>query len=408
MTILYIFTSAGLSSSSVQNKVINQIQALNHNGVNCKGLFFTTDEVNPENQEDELKNYKFIHVPKVYDKYFKSLKKRNLCHKKIYEYLEAKQPIFDLIYFRYDNAGSYLSKLVNKYQYKFFFEHVTSETEEIKLYKLENPLRLNLSSLLGNMEYLWLPLLREKIWGKQIRKDALFGICNSSDIARYEIQMAGGRYRTFIGGDAVKTAEYQLRKDIPILEKEFKMIFLKGASTAADFNGLDRLFNGIKNYEGSFDIKLYLHGKNLQSEIKMIQEMGIGNQVVTGEFIQKNDTEILMQQMHLGISAMGLHRKGIKGTTTIKAREYFARGIPFIFGHADPDISASEEAMKYCMEFDADDKAIDIEKVINWYLKLNNYPDYPSKMRDFAQKHLDYDVKMCKLKNYIEEVTQLS
>ncbi len=399
MKLLYIFTSASMNGSSVQTKVINQIQALNENGVDCKGLFFTTDEFDSAIRQ---KHYDYITVPRIKQKYFRSLKQRNVYHRTVYQYFEKENPEFDFIYFRYDNASSFISGLTKKYPGKIFFEHVTAETEEIKLYGNENPLRLNLSSVLGNLEFMWLPLWREKIWGKSMRRNAAFGLCNSKDIANHEIKMAGGKYKTLIGGDAVKTSDYVLRAATPALENEFRMVFLKGASTSADFNGLDRLFKGIKNYKGKYKIKWFLHGKNLSSETKMIRELGLEEQVVPGAYIQREEAEQLMQVMHLGISAMGLHRKGIKGTTTIKAREYFARGIPFIFGHHDPDLSESQTAMKYCMEFEANDEPIDFEKVMNWYLELSKDTGYPLQMRKFAENNLDYSVKMHKLKLYLE------
>ncbi len=114
-----------------------------------------------------------------------------------------------------------------------------------------------------------------------------------------------------------------------------------------------------------------------------------------------------MQNIHVGISAMGLHRKGIKSTTTIKAREYFARGIPFIFGHTDPDISGSATAMSYCLEFKANDEAIDFEKVVSWYSVLIKDSDFPTQMRRYAEENLDYSVKMLKLKKHLDMFPQL-
>ncbi len=400
MKVLYIFSSAGLQGSSVQTKVINQIAGLKKNGVDCTGLFFTTDTVLPDcvNQD-----YKFITVPVVKKGYFRSVRQRNACHKRIYQYFEETEPKFDYIYFRYDHASKSVLTLTKKYRKKIFFEHVTAEQEEIKLYRNENPLKLKLSSLLGNLEFLWIPLLRENLWGKRIRQNALFGICNSCDIAKIEEKIANGKYKTILGGDAVKTSDYMVRNPIPPLEREFKIAFLKGASTRADFNGLDRIFKGIKNYSGPYIIKLFLFGKNLHSETKMIESEGILSHVELGAYIGKKESEALMQNTHIGVSAMGLHRKGIKSTTTIKSREYFAQGIPFIFGHHDPDLSDSTIAMEYCLQFDANDKPIDFTKVINWFTQVNSIDGYPMQMRHFAETSLDYTVKMKKLKKHLED-----
>src|SRR5689334_1321603 len=131
MNLVYVFTSAGISGGSVQNKVINQIKGLRLSGINCRGLFFTTDNTSPS---DDTAEYKFVKVPVVKKGYFGSLRQRSMCHKTIYEYFQKEQPEFDLIYFRYDHASSYLGKLCRTFRKKVFFEHVTAETEEIRLY----------------------------------------------------------------------------------------------------------------------------------------------------------------------------------------------------------------------------------------------------------------------------------
>jgi hypothetical protein len=400
MRILYVFTSASAGGSSVQTKVINQIEGLNENGVDCFGLFFTTGDID---RATDGRPYKFIQVPNARKGYFGSIKQRKAYHKSIWDYLEKENPEFDFIYFRYDNAGSFLNRLTKKYYRKIFFEHVTAETEEIKLYSSENPLKWNVSSILGNLEFLVLPLLREKLWGRAIRKNAAFGLCNSPEIGTHENKVAKGGYRILVGGDAVKVSEYKLRTQIPDFNDDFNIIFLKGAGTKADFNGLDRVFNGIRNYNGTFRINLYLFGRNLIHETAMIKRLGIENNVILGKHIQKEEVEAFMNRIHMGISAMGLHRKGIKSTTTIKAREYFARGIPFIFGHNDPDISDSGTAMSYCMELEANDEPLEFEKLISWYRTLKEDVLHPQEMRLFAENNLDYSVKMKRLKKYLDD-----
>ena len=98
-----------------------------------------------------------------------------------------------------------------------------------------------------------------------------------------------------------------------------------------------------------------------------------------------------------------MHRKCIISNTTIKSREYFARGIPFIFGHHDPDISDNAEAKPFFREFPADESMIDFEKIVNWYNALEKIPEHNNKMRNFAKQHLDYKVKMKKLVLILEE-----
>jgi hypothetical protein len=400
MRILYVYTFASQIAGSVQKKVCAQIEALNDNGVICKGLFLSTDII--EHPED-YPNVDFVLVPKIKAKYFRSTKQRSAYFLALLNQNVIEINDFDFIYFRYPGAHPLLKKWIHNIKPKVFFEHVTAETKEIKSYQIENPIRFNVSSVLGSIEFYYLPLLREILYGSSIRMAAEFGICNSEDIAQYENHAAGSNYKTLVLGDAVQTKIFHVKEKLN-LEQEFRIIFLKGAVTNADFNGLDRVFKGIKIYKGLFNIKFYLFGKNLVAEKKIIQELGIEDQVICSGFIQKAQIDTVVSNIHLGIGALAVHRKGLKSTSTIKTREYFARGLPFVYGHNDPDFSDSKEAMKYCKQITGDDDAIDLEDIINWYQSLEEPFKIPDHMHDFALRFLDYRVKMKKLLLYVNNL----
>lgn len=397
MKLIYIYSGAGIKPNSIQNKILCQIKALNKVGVDCFGLFFTTEDIAFECQE-----YKFINIPKLNKKViFRSLKQRELYQKSINEYFESNKPDFDYLYIRYPGSGRSLLKFSKMFKKRFIFEHVTKEIEEINLYKKENPLKLNISSILGNLEFRFFPILKERLYGSYIRRRAKFAICNSTEIAEYENRIEGGNYITTVGGDAVEV-ETIVAAVRPILNKELRMIFLKGASTNADFNGLDRIFCGIREYTGEYQLKLNIYGKNTAYERELVTKLGIEKMVHIEDFIDHSMIEEIMKTIHLGLGAFGVHRKGMISTTTIKTREYFARGVPFIYGHSDPDFSNNLEAKRYCLEFPANDSPIDFNQVFEWYKNLTQDSSYVLGMRSFATSNLDYLIKMLKLRNFIE------
>jgi hypothetical protein len=213
--------------------------------------------------------------------------------------------------------------------------------------------------------------------------------------------MSGGKYKTLVLGDAVKTENFVLKKPI-IFENEFKMIFLKGAVTSADFNGLDRVFKGIKNYNGRYNLNFYLYGKNLDFEKKQINELGIIQKIHCDLFIEQSDLDKIIDQMHIGIGALAVHRKGLKSTSTIKTREYFARGLPFIYGHNDPDFTHNKEVQKYCLEVPGNDQAIDFNEIIEWYKNLSFHDNIQIKMRNISIEYFHIKYKMKHLKTVLQ------
>lgn len=397
MRILYVFTSAGIQAGSVQNKVIEQIKALQYSGADCKGLFFTTDEA----VSIEPDVYEFVRVPKIPKTWFRSAKQRIAYHKTLYQYFKQHQPESDFIYCRYPGAGKFIAKWTRLKHCKVFFEHLTTEGPEIRLYAKENPFQWNLSSLLSHVEFRFWPLFQEWRYGKTIRKQAEFGISNSDNIADYENAITGNNYVRLIGGDAVNAEAFPVRQTL-LFNGTLRMVFLKGAVTHADFNGLDRLFKGMSAYTGPIKLHLKLYGRNLENEARQIQQYAIQSMVELNGFLDKKGIDDMMNSVDLGVGALGVHRKGLNSTTTIKAREYFARGLPFFFGHNDPDFSGSPLVSKFCKEYPADDTPINIDELINWFLSIKETSNLSEQMHQYAVEHLDYKIKMKRLIVYLQ------
>jgi hypothetical protein len=136
-------------------------------------------------------------------------------------------------------------------------------------------------------------------------------------------------------------------------------------------------------------IKLIICGYKIDGEIpdkKYIEHLGYKN---------KSDIDQLINNVHLGISTLALHKKQLMEASTLKTREYVARGLPFIYAYTDPDLN--EDSKEFALEFPNDDSLIDMEKVIEFAKKALEDKELPQKMRKYAEEHLDYEVKMKKL-----------
>jgi hypothetical protein len=380
----------------VQTKVLNQIKYLNVAGADCRGAFFSTEvkEITQLNEQVDL-----IPVEKCNWKYFRASGQKRNTMLAVLGYTKSKLHDIDLFYFRYPGAGSLLAIFTKLFGNKTVFEHLSIEEKEIELHAKENPFGLSPSKLLSWLEYTFLPLWRERKYGKIVRRNAKLGICNSNEIAEWQVKVAGGKYPTLIGGDAVEVDSFKLLKLSPI-DNVLNLVFLKGASTSAEYNGLERVMNGIKLYNGDIKIKLYILGKNIQYEEQLKNEIGLSDEEVYFiGFKSGLELEEILSKMHIGVSQFGMYKKGLNENSTIKAREYFARGIPFIYGHLDPDLN--EESKEFALEFSNDENIVEIQKVVEFGQKILLLPNYGLKMREFAFRNLDYSIKMKQLYNKI-------
>lgn len=401
MKVLYIYTSPSLAGSSVQTKVLSQIHGLCQAGLNCRGAFFSTEvsEQQPLNPDVDL-----LPVAKSAWRYFRSSGKKRKLMQAVLLYAERQHQHYDVILFRYPGAGYFLNKFMRLCGSKTAFEHLSIELEEIRMHAADNPMGLSVSAILSHLEYVSLPLWREYMYGASIRKKARLGICNSQAIANRQCQLAGGTYKTFINGDAVDTDDFSVHKT-PALKETLHMVFLKGASTSAAYNGLERLFKGMHTYAGEQNIHLHILGRQLDYEHTLIKKFpGLSEKISLHGYLTGTGLDEFMNRMHIGVSQFGIHKKGLTSNSTIKSREYFARGLPFIFGHHDPDISGQAVAEKYTLEFPANDDPVNMETVIKWYNTLADNKETAFEMRQFAESVLDYRVKMQKLADFLKSV----
>lgn len=171
------------------------------------------------------------------------------------------------------------------------------------------------------------------------------------------------------------------------------------------WHGLDRLLQGLATYTGTTRVVFHIagNGSELPHLQKLTNELGIADQVVFHGFLTGNALDALFEQCHIAVGSLGIHRIGLKEASILKAREYCARGIPFIYGISDPDFP---EDFPYILHLPADESPIDIEKVLAFTKEVCVDPDHPQKMRQYAKEHLDWSVKMNKLKDFLETLTE--
>ncbi len=380
----------------MQKKVTEQIAALKLHGIDAIGLFFTT-EIEEEIHTDD--GIRFIPVLFREEGFFQLLRERRSFEKAIEKYTKAKVEPDAKIYFRYVYASRYLLRFFKAFRGRIVVNHVTSEIPEIQLYKPNRDSGL-VSRILGLLENKWIPIYQEIVYGSRMRGLAHCAVVNSKDIGEYENRISLGKYPYFIIPDGVKANAFP-KHQAPVFDGKVHMVFLKGATTDAIYNGIDRLVMSMLQSHHRDMFTLTIIGPSQQEDIRMVTNLGMESQVFFKDFMSKNELDVELNKYHLGVSTLALHRKGIRSTSTIKSREYCARGIPFIYGHHDPDLSDSALNGRYFMEFSADESMMDLTAVYAFVSQLYENKLDMEELRNFAKERLDQSVKMQDLKKVL-------
>jgi hypothetical protein len=125
----------------------------------------------------------------------------------------------------------------------------------------------------------------------------------------------------------------------------------------------------------------------------LVSDLGLESHFEFLGYMKANELDHYYDMADMGIGTLALHRINLKEGSVLKVREYYARGLPFIYGYEDSDISSNAHLSEFCLKLNADDSPVDIKILRDFILKIRNDMNHPVTMHEYAQKYLDFDVK---------------
>ena len=103
------------------------------------------------------------------------------------------------------------------------------------------------------------------------------------------------------------------------------------------------------------------------------------------KFLTKGNVMLLA----IGVNSLGMYRKGFSMTSELKAREYAARGLPFVCSVDDPALRYAREPM--WLQVSNDDRIPDMREMVAFALKMRAEEDGVGKLRAYAQANLTWE-----------------
>lgn len=174
----------------------------------------------------------------------------------------------------------------------------------------------------------------------------------------------------------------------PILDNSFTLI---GVARLSFWHGYDRIINAIADYKGNTSVRLLIVGDGepeLTRLKALVKEKNITDQVLFCGAQTGTKLDELYVQSHLCIDSLGRHRSGNLYNSSLKSKEYTAKGLPFIKSHIDD----SFQSCNFIYNVSADEEKINIADIISWYTSLPTA--LPIEMRLFAEANLAWE-KQC-------------
>ncbi len=183
------------------------------------------------------------------------------------------------------------------------------------------------------------------------------------------------------------------------LPREIEPFTFVGVARLSFWHGYDRIINSFKDYKGNVPIKLFIVGDGEPELTKLknlVIKLNLKEQVFFLGALYGKDLDDVYLKSTICIDSLGRHRSGNIFNSSLKSKEYAAKGLPFIKSHKDEAF----EGQNFVYDVSADENNINIKSIITWYKNLS--PDTPASMRIFAEKNLSWDYQCKKVLESLE------
>ncbi|MGQ9856728.1 MAG: glycosyltransferase [Fervidobacterium sp.] len=272
------------------------------------------------------------------------------------------------------DAAKLVKKLKNK-GYKIILEIPTANVVE-ELRKMNSAVK-------------WILIGEYKMYAKRIYElvDLIISIGTNNDaLERF-------RKKTIVITNGIDLTTLPLVTPPP-LETTLNLV---GVGNISYWHGYDRLIRGLAEYYASpknFEVNFHVigDGSELSTLRTLVEKLKLDYHVFFHGRKSGRELYEVYQKCHVGIGSLGNHRKEMFTTSELKLREYCACGLPFVYATFDPDF---DEQFPFAHKVPANEEPINVLEIIRFYERIRKeYPDYPKRMREYAEEKLTWDIKL--------------
>lgn len=163
-------------------------------------------------------------------------------------------------------------------------------------------------------------------------------------------------------------------------------------SSMREWHGYERFLEGMKNYYQAGGMrKMVLHlvgnGRECPKYKTIVSEYGLQDHVVFEGAMHGAELDAVYEKCALGIDSLARHRSGIDVLSSLKSREYGAKGLPMI---NSCKIDILEDDFPYLLRVPADESPINMNDVFAFfdccYDKTTSRKDIGQIIRSYVEK----------------------
>ena len=214
---------------------------------------------------------------------------------------------------------------------------------------------------------------------------------------------AGGEYK---GKPAINIENGIYISDIhvrkPVNEKD--TVHILALASMSYWHGYERIIESLSKYKGKQKIIIHMVGGNQGGSLlgwkELTQRLELDDKVIFHGQLTGKPLEEMFDLCDIGVNSLAMYKKGFNVTMELKAREYIARGLPFICAVDDPALAYAKEPM--WLKIPNDDSIPDMNDIVDFALRMKNNSNHVKVLRELAENRLTWEKQYKKVFDRLE------
>jgi glycosyltransferase involved in cell wall biosynthesis len=175
---------------------------------------------------------------------------------------------------------------------------------------------------------------------------------------------------------------------------------LLGVASLAKWHGYDRVLRGLRraidhNPEVIPQVTFAGHGPAEAQLRELCTTLDLDEHVTFHGMTTGRALDELFDQSDIAIASLGMHRIGLESASSLKTREYCARGIPFVVASKDRGF---DETFPFALRVPVGDAPLDFTKLLDDFANVVSRVDDPAgEMRAYAAANLSWTTRMSEI-----------
>ena len=204
--------------------------------------------------------------------------------------------------------------------------------------------------------------------------------------------------------NGVNVAEHPIRETKANTDE----IHLIAVASFQKYHGYERVINALAEYykrNGTRKIVLDMvgGGDELAEYRKLTESLNLQEHVVFWGPKHGEELRQVFDQADIGLGSFGFYKIGLTVASSLKLREYLARGLPVI-GGSRQDLF-TEETFPYYLEFPNDASNLDMERIIDFYNRIyrnrETYEEVVQHIREYAEENVTWKKTFAPVMEYL-------